>query len=338
MSIFNNIRHALGFGDTSGSFADIEHDDLMVSDDDRPGLSVKPSEVKAADTVCLDSDTDTINRLKTELERLREKAGEAESLNDKLEKQRLSFERQKRAMSDRILDLQDQVANLEAQLSESGPGIEKSLPDKSADYLSEIERLKILNEQLDAKSRISDNMLSQLNRKLSQATNENRELSKELEAAMHLQNEIPRLQEMLERKNGQIKELQSRIEADETGDSSKDNVSESESKLLARIHELELHVSESDSLRERIKKLKADRETLRKTIETNLYNQAHSEARLRGEIKRLRRKYEPDKLESDDDRPRKGSRKRAEQSDDFGYQEPERGKRDDNPAQMSLFD
>ena len=241
-------------------------------------------------------------------------------------------------MSDRILDLQDQVANLKAQLSESGPGIGKSLPDKSADYLSELERLKILNEQLDAKSRISDNMLSQLNRKLSLATNENRELSKELEAAMHLQNEIPRLQEMLERKNVQIKELQNRIEADETGDSSKDNVSESESKLLARIHELELHVSESDSLRERIKKLKADRETLRKTIETNLYNQAHSEARLRGEIKRLRRKYEPDKLESDDDRPRKGSRKRAEQSDDFGYQEPERGKRDDNPAQMSLFD
>lgn len=337
MSIFNNIRHALGFGDTSGSFADIEHDDLMVSDDDRPGSSVKPTEVRA-DTACFDSDTDTINRLKTELERLREKAGEAESLNDKLEKQRLSFERQKRAMSDRILDLQDQVANLEARLSESASGIEKNLPDKSADYLSEIERLKILNEQLDAKSRISDNMLSQLNRKLSQATSENRELSKELEAAMHLQNEIPRLQEMLERKNGQIKELQSRIKADETGDDSKDNVSESESKLLARIHELELHVSESDSLRERIKKLKADRETLRKTIETNLYNQAHSEARLRGEIKRLRRKYEPDKLESDDDRPRKGSRKRAEQSDDFGYQEPERGKRDDNPAQMSLFD
>jgi chromosome segregation ATPase len=337
MSIFNNIRHALGFGDTSGSFADIEHDDLMVSDDDRPGSSVKPTEARA-DTVCFDSDTDTINRLKTELERLREKAGEAESLNDKLEKQRLSFERQKRAMSDRILDLQDQVANLEARLSESGSGIEKSLPGKSADYLSEIERLKILNEQLDAKSRISDNMLSQLNRKLSQATNENRELSKELEAAMHLQNEIPRLQEMLERKNGQIKELQSRIKADETGDGNKGNVSESESKLLARIHELELHVSESDSLRERIKKLKADRETLRKTVETNLYNQAHSEARLRGEIKRLRRKYEPDKLESDDDRPRKGSRKRAQQSDDFGYQEPERGKRDDNPAQMSLFD
>lgn len=337
MSIFNNIRHALGFGDTSGSFADIEHDDLMVSDDDRPGSSVKPTEVRA-DTVCFDSDTDTINRLKTELERLREKAGEAESLNDKLEKQRLSFERQKRAMSDRILDLQDQVANLEARLSESGSGIEKSLSGKSADYLSEIERLKILNEQLDAKSRISDNMLSQLNRKLSQATNENRELSKELEAAMHLQNEIPRLQEMLERKNGQIKELQSRIKADETGDGNKGNVSESESKLLARIHELELHVSESDSLRERIKKLKADRETLRKTVETNLYNQAHSEARLRGEIKRLRRKYEPDKLESDDDRPRKGSRKRAQQYDDFGYQEPERGKRDDNPAQMSLFD
>lgn len=337
MSIFNNIRHALGFGDTSGSFADIEHDDLMVSDDDRPGSSVKPTEARA-DTVCFDSDTDTINRLKTELERLREKAGEAESLNDKLEKQRLSFERQKRAMSDRILDLQDQVANLEARLSESGSGIEKSLPGKSADYLSEIERLKILNEQLDAKSRISDNMLSQLNRKLSQATNENRELSKELEAAMHLQNEIPRLQEMLERKNGQIKELQSRIKADETGDDNKGNVSESESKLLARIHELELHVSESDSLRERIKKLKAERETLRKTVETNLYNQAHSEARLRGEIKRLRRKYEPDKLESDDDRPRKGSRKRAQQSDDFGYQEPERGKRDDNPAQMSLFD
>lgn len=337
MSIFNNIRHALGFGDTSGSFADIEHDDLMVSDDDRPGSSVKPTEARA-DTVCFGSDTDTINRLKTELERLREKAGEAESLNDKLEKQRLSFERQKRAMSDRILDLQDQVANLEARLSESGSGIEKSLPGKSADYLSEIERLKILNEQLDAKSRISDNMLSQLNRKLSQATNENRELSKELEAAMHLQNEIPRLQEMLERKNGQIKELQSRIKADETGDGNKGNVSESESKLLARIHELELHVSESDSLRERIKKLKADRETLRKTVETNLYNQAHSEARLRGEIKRLRRKYEPDKLESDDDRPRKGSRKRAQQSDDFGYQEPERGKRDDNPAQMSLFD
>lgn len=337
MSIFNNIRHALGFGDTSGSFADIEHDDLMVSDDDRSGSSVKPTEARA-DTVCFDSDTDTINRLKTELERLREKAGEAESLNDKLEKQRLSFERQKRAMSDRILDLQDQVANLEARLSESGSGIEKSLPGKSADYLSEIERLKILNEQLDAKSRISDNMLSQLNRKLSQATNENRELSKELEAAMHLQNEIPRLQEMLERKNGQIKELQSRIKADETGDDNKGNVSESESKLLARIHELELHVSESDSLRERIKKLKADRETLRKTVETNLYNQAHSEARLRGEIKRLRRKYEPDKLESDDDRPRKGSRKRAQQSDDFGYQEPERGKRDDNPAQMSLFD
>lgn len=337
MSIFNNIRHALGFGDTSGSFADIEHDDLMVSDDDRPGSSVKLSEVKA-DTGSFDSDTDTINRLKTELERLREKAGEAESLNDKLEKQRLSFERQKRAMSDRILDLQDQVANLEAQLSESGSGIEKSLPDKSADYLSEIERLKILNEQLDAKSRISDNMLSQLNRKLSQATNENRELSKELEAAMHLQNEIPRLQEMLERKNCQIKELQSRVKADETGDDSKGSVSDSESKLLARIHELELHVSESDSLRERIKKLKADRETLRKTIETNLYNQAHSEARLRGEIKRLRRKYEPDKLESDDDKPRKGSRRRAEQSDDFGYQEPERGKRDDNPAQMSLFD
>ena len=336
MSIFNNIRHALGFGDNQGSFADIEQDDLMVSDDDRPEATTPSSGFKAA-TECFDNDADTINRLKTELELLREKANEADLLNDKVEKQRLSFERQKRAMSDRILDLQDQVSNLEEQIAASRSGSDKCGHDKSAEYLSEIERLKILNEQLDAKSRISDNMLSQLNRKLSQANNENMELGKELEAAMHLQKEIPRLQEMIERKNTQIKELQRRIEADEkSGD--RGSVSEAESKLLARIHELELHVSESDTLRERIKKLKAERETLRKTIETNLYNQAHSEARLRGEIKRLRRKYEPDKLEGDEDKPRKSSRKRSEQSDDFGYQEPERGKRDDNPAQMSLFD
>lgn len=83
MSIFNNIRHALGFGDTSGSFADIEHDDLMVSDDDRPGSSVKLSEVKA-DTGCFDSDTDTINRLKTELERLREKPARQSRLTTSL--------------------------------------------------------------------------------------------------------------------------------------------------------------------------------------------------------------------------------------------------------------
>ena len=107
----------------------------------------------------------------------------------------------------------------------------------------------------------------------------------------------------------------------------------------------------------KVSSLERDVDSLKSTIENNLYNQAISENRLKKEIENLKSKSD-DKVEeitevkisaideSLDDAdwlisiPPEGTQMRPNSSssdDDFGYQEPTKKSTPNNEAQMSLW-
>lgn len=208
-------------------------------------------------------------RMQQELVRLREDVKQVEQLRTRLQEASLSAQRQKQALSNRAVDLQNRVDQLEAEL--------EKMHDEAA--LLAAKRPEPAQEQPD------------------------------------LQPEVDR--------------------------------------LTAQCASL---TAEAEALRNKLKLANDERESLRQTIETNLYNQAHSESSLRKEIKRLEKALA--------DKPKSKGRKRkisaidesnqstdwfdstpppgmgkVEMPDnpDFGYQAPQRKKQNDNDAQMLLW-
>ena len=124
---------------------------------------------------------------------------------------------------------------------------------------------------------------------------------------------------------------------------------------------------ERDEIASRLEKTTADNESLRRTIENNLYNQANSENRLRREIKELKQQLETSgntPVETSQQpvqqpaqqapAPKRRSRRKprvdenldntdwlaspSKKSDaDFGYHEPPHSPINTNDAQLSLF-
>lgn len=291
-----------------------------------------------------------------------DKPDRTEELTQENRKLKLSLDRQKRALLDRINDLEAQVAKLQADKEryytkhpEKAPENEEQLTALQA----EVQRQTTLREQAEFKSRMADEIISELR-------NSEASLRQDLDQA-HAEQE-----EAMATMTEKIQEFDSL-----------------KARLENRIAELQKTLKEQrdDDLPGQISKLKEENATLHTTIENNLYNQANSELRLRKEIKALKAQLEagteapaaepeppayapeaqPNRGEAEAEhkgnepqapqkrkrgRPRKRpldvdlsdadyfaptSDKAKGEADDFGYHEPPRRHSNDNEAQLSLF-
>lgn len=252
---------------------------------------------------------DECGRLREEIARLKEGSKNVDSLTNDNRKLRLSLERQKRALLDRINDLESQVvklneererlytrhpkpdnsrfeeeiARLEGELKTAQDSLAKEVEERraseeaaeapaiSAEELEslrkELTRQTEMREQAELKSRMSDEMIKQMNSEVVASRKEleenRRQMAEVTETMLQIQEDMSKFEDVKKRLESRVRELQSQLDEE---------------------HEIDRAG--------RIEKLLQENATLRQTIETNLYNQANSEMRLRKEIKRLKGQIE----------------------------------------------
>jgi len=337
-------------------------------------------------------------RLQRRINALEADVKTTETLRQENRKLHLSIERQKRALLDRINDLEAQVAKnhaerekfftdkrnpADAALIDSTNARVKELEQTLTERDSKIKELtdtieKIgqtseelsrtlaerdkqiadetsMREQLEIKTRMSDEMLNDLRNQAAAARREYEETCSQQQQAL----------EQIHEQVASFEQVKARLEA--------------------RILELKEALKEAKrpEREEQIARLNEENASLRHTIENNLYNQANSENRLRNEIKQLRRELEqatttvissspaatygehkpavaepspvapgapaaperpaprrrgrPKKVKLDDDLDNTEWFSGHKDDPDFGYHEPPRRPSNDNAAQLSLF-
>lgn len=303
---------------------------------------------------------------------------EASSLREEMRKLRSSADRQKRALTDRITDLDRRLNEVKAEkeriltsrkprggadtakIAEKDETITK-LNEQVASLNARIEQLdadiakeRTLKEQLEIKATMTDTMINDLRAQASQAKEELAKAESELAIAAEIQEKLELFEQIKERKDAKITELSEKI------------------KQLTSALEKGPASSAADS--DEIARLRDENASLSHTIETNLYNQANAEMKLRNEIKQLRAELEdtqtklltaqsaPSLIEGTPapqpsrrrrGRPRKSrealdgnidstdwldeSESSGKFAPDFGYHEPPRTIVPENDAQLSLF-
>ncbi len=230
-----------------------------------------------------------------------------DSLRQENRKLQLSIERQKRALLDRINDLEAQVAKSHAEKEKFFS--DKRNPADAALIDSTNARVKELEQSLSER----ESKIKELTGTIEKLGTASEELSKTLaERDKQIADEAS-LREQLEVKNRMSDEMlndlrnqaaSARNEYEETCRQQQlaleqihDQVASFEqvkARLEARIIELKdaLKDAKRNDREEQIARLNEENASLRHTIENNLYNQANSENRLRNEIKQLRRQLE----------------------------------------------
>ncbi|MCM1254637.1 MAG: hypothetical protein NC221_00750 [Duncaniella sp.] len=282
--------------------------------------------------------------------RLSVDAAERESLRKENRRLQLSVDRQKRALLDRINDLESQVARYndekEKLFTQKKRPADSEQLDKANDKVAELEgklnEQDNIRKQLEVKVKMGDTMLNELRNKYAATKRELEQMQQEQESAMsNIQDQLNGFEQLKAKKNAKIAELEKALAEKNVAATADNEVSE--------------------ELEKRIADLTAENESLHRTIENNLYNQANIESGLRNEIKRLQAELNPDASNAKpdespaDDRPsRKRGRPRKVRIDtsldntewfasnskdapDFGYQEPPHRPVNDNEAQLSLF-
>ena len=230
-----------------------------------------------------------------------------DSLRQENRKLQLSIERQKRALLDRINDLEAQVAKSHAEKEKFFS--DKRNPADAALIDSTNARVKELEQSLSER----ESKIKELTDTIEKLGTASEELSKTLaERDKQIADEAS-LREQLEVKNRMSDEMlndlrnqaaSARNEYEDTCRQQQlaleqihDQVASFEqvkARLEARIIELKdaLKDAKRNDREEQIARLNEENASLRHTIENNLYNQANSENRLRNEIKQLRRQLE----------------------------------------------
>lgn len=300
-------------------------------------------------------------RLTRRIQQLESGGSDIETLRQENRKLQLSVDRQKRALLDRINDLETQVARQNdekeqiytkkkfpvdtakldkansriAELEEQCKAIEeqrKALEEQCSVLTSQREQFnKQLQEkdavvqQLQAKIQVSDVLINDLRNENASSRNELEKIQEEQDVAIaHIQQQIDGFEQLKARKDAKIAQSTKKIN-----------------------------------------ELTEENESLRNTIENNLYNQANNERELREEIKNLRSRLEKTEAaaaastDNDDtiSEPklsrRRGRPKKVridssldntdwfasgkKDDPDFGYHEPPRRPVNDNEAQLTLF-
>lgn len=307
---------------------------------------------------------------------------EAAKLREELRKLRSNADRQKRALTDRITDLDRRLNEAKAEkeriltarksrLAADFPELAEkdqtiaglneevaALKTRIEELDAEIANQRTLNEQLELKATMSDQMINSLQAETSRAREELAKAEADLSVAAEIQAKLELFEEVKERKDAKITELAEKVK-----------------QLTAQLENTPAPAPAPDTkaAEEEILRLRDENASLSHTIETNLYNQANSEMKLRAEIKQLRSELDKtlEKLQAAESAPRlidepaaPATRKRrgrprksrealdgnldstdwldvpesARKFDpDFGYHEPPRTVVPENDAQLSLF-
>lgn len=350
-------------------------------------------------------------KIMAEMIEIKSKCRDLESTRDDWKRQQLSAERQKRALSARLHDLEVQVASLEAEkeqydlenkslvnklkvsnlkdvdveaLHEEVARLQTALQEARstssnfgvesavvAEKDAEIKKLQSQIEQLKVKGEMADAMINDLNEKASSALRQLESSKSERaeiefnkqEAVTEIQNlkkQVSSLKNDLASKNKELEEANEGLQMIETIQADMEKFEAIKQKKDAKISELQKELKLQKS---RVVELEKDAESLKSTIENNLYNQAISEDNLKKEIERLKKQHpvgvnidseekniEEVKIsaidESLDDSdwlisiPPEGTQMRPTTDatdDNFGYQEPPKKTAPDNDAQMLLW-
>ncbi|MDE5785371.1 MAG: hypothetical protein K2H98_02465 [Duncaniella sp.] len=331
-------------------------------------------EAAALESAGLDDDEERRQLIDT----LSDAKDEASSLREEMRKLRSSADRQKRALTDRITDLDRRLNEVKAEkeriltsrkpqrgddsakIAQQDETIARlneqitSLNSRIEQLDADVEKERTLKEQLELKATMTDTMINDLRAQASQAKEELSKAEAELAIAAEIQDKLERFEQIKERKDAKINELSEKI------------------KQLTSALESAPAAPTADS--DEIARLRDENASLSHTIETNLYNQANAEMKLRNEIKQLRAELDDTlaKLQAAQSAPaliettpaaqpprrRRGRpRKSREALDgnidstdwldesestgkfapDFGYHEPPRTIVPENDAQLSLF-
>lgn len=263
-----------------------------------------------------------------------------------------------------ISQLQKQITDIQEQASNIIQN--NDYTEKLQELTKENETLKNSIEQIKAKEEIADAMINDLQEKASTSIKKYEESEKQrtlMECHVSSSNEeIERLNQLLaqlskelDEKNEELIEAQNGLKMIESIQSEMDKFEQikkkKDSKILALQKDLSVYKSQ-------VLELEKDAESLKSTIENNLYNQAISEDRLKKEIERLK-KLSDDyykegsseiKISAIDESldnadwliatPPEGTQMRSASNssdENFGYQEPVKKSAPDNEAQMLLW-
>lgn len=252
----------------------------------------------------------------------------------------------------------------------------------------EIERLQSIDpseevKQVREKNRIADALINDLNSKMAQAkkditekdriierlTSEGKREKAEAEIARERlrisgdnKQTVARQKEKIAEQAKMIDELSHQVANLNTIVSKQEKDLELVEKVQQQLEKFDKAKANTDA---KIKSLKEERDRLKQTIETNLYNQANTEKRLRQQIDDLEAQLRDreEKSKDSNNRPSTANSRvrisaidtslddtdwlvgtpdpnvslRDSENDDFGYQEPER-KTNIDDSQLSLFD
>jgi myosin-9 len=292
--------------------------------------------------------TEAQKKMQSELHRLREQNSAFEAKKDEYQSAQLSASRQKRALSERVHDLEAQVANLEA----------------------EKEQFQLENRSMANKLRVASVIGSDsedAENKMLKLVEENTELQKRLESLTNEMAELKANPITPEPDNAALEEISRQVEKFEEIKKRKD------AKITELKDELQANAANLAELQKELTASRIECDSLRKTIETNLYAQAKSEKELKDEIQSLTEKL--DKLSKEATKsvaapqygattPKRRSKKRPvisaiddlmestdwfvaqeptpmkkdpEVEEDFGYKEPAKKINKDDDKQLSLF-
>lgn len=300
-----------------------------------------------ADAALIDSSNSRIKELE---QQLADKGKEMEETEQKLTEKSKEAEE----LTAKIAEMERSMANSEADST----GHEKELAERDgriAELTARLAEQSTLREQLEVKTRMSDEMINDLRNQAAAARNEYEDTCRQQQMALEqIHDQVVSFEQIKAKLESRITELKEALKEEKRAD---------RDALIARLNE--------------------ENASLRHTIENNLYNQANSEARLRSEIKQLKRELEqarssaksataspaerygeseaipsPDAFlaEPQPTKPaskRRGRPKKVKLDDDldntewfssqhkddpdFGYHEPPRRPSNDNAAQLSLF-
>ncbi len=318
------------------------------------------------------ADVATAEQLDDANRHLAEAREEADRLRDELKKARSGADRQKRALTDRINDLDRQLTKLRSEkeriltsrkgenwvdksVVEEKDGMIKQLEEQIAALKADVEKERTLKEQLEVKAAMTDTMINNLQGEAAKAREELQTANENLAVAAEIQEKLELFEQVKERKDAKIAELNAKVK------SLKEELERMRGMLTG----------DADT----VDSLRTENASLRRTIETNLYNQANSELKLRNEIKDLKARLEKAEAEiaaasaspslmeeqpavsAPQQRRRRGRPRKQQPLDDaldntdwldvpagsrkfdpdFGYHEPPRRVVPENDAQLSLF-
>lgn len=243
--------------------------------------------------------------MRGEMESLKAKAKEIEQQRFDIKQQQLSSDRQRRALNDRVHDLESQLEAFQAEREQLDLE-NKSLVNKlkvAAVYETEVETIQ--NDLNEARAEIlalrngkpvpETSADSNLAKRISELESENTNLNEQLAAASEkdrianemmngLRSKASSARSEIEKRDAEIEELKTRLNEAETLQQDIEKINEQMSLIESAIEKRDRKISK---LKETCDSLRNENAELRDTIAANLKNHAEAEENLRERIREL---------------------------------------------------